>query len=301
MCIMNEKNENNFRSGFVGIIGAPNAGKSTLLNQVLGQKISITSKKPQTTRDRILGIVNTPKSQIIFIDTPGIHKSTTLLNKRIVAQAMLAMEDVDVVLFMVDASSRNYSAEKLIISQFKKTSKIIVLALNKIDLVKKAQIYTLVEEFQQLHDFKAIIPISAKNNIQVKNILEEVEGSLAKGPRLFPEETFTDVSEKFMVKEIIREKVFRLTGMEIPYSSAVTVDSFEVEKKLIVIHASIHVIRDSQKGIIIGKKGSMLSQIGTKARKDIEQMTGQKVLLKLFVKVTKNWVDNKRILDEFGY
>ena len=298
---MNKKNENNFRSGFVGIIGAPNAGKSTLLNQVLGQKISITSKKPQTTRDRILGIVNSPKSQIIFIDTPGIHKSTTLLNKRIVAQAMLALEDVDVVLFMVDASSRNYSAEKLIISQFKKTSKIIVLALNKIDLVKKAQIYTLVEEFQQLHDFKAIIPISAKNNIQVKNILEEVEGSLAKGPRLFPEETFTDGSEKFMVKEIIREKVFRLTGMEIPYSSAVTVDSFEVEKKLIVIHASIHVIRDSQKGIIIGKKGSMLSQIGTKARKDIEQMTGQKVLLKLFVKVTKNWVDNKRILDEFGY
>ena len=298
---MNKTNEKNFRSGFVGIIGAPNAGKSTLLNQVLGQKISITSKKPQTTRDRILGIVNSPKSQIIFIDTPGIHKSTTLLNKRIVAQAMLALEDVDVVLFMVDASSRNYSAEKLIISQFKKTSKIIVLALNKIDLVKKAQIYTLVEEFQQLHDFKAIIPISAKNNIQVKNILEEVEGSLAKGPRLFPEETFTDVSEKFMVKEIIREKVFRLTGMEIPYSSAVTVDSFEVEKKLIVIHASIHVIRDSQKGIIIGKKGSMLSQIGTKARKDIEQMTGQKVLLKLFVKVTKNWVDNKRILDEFGY
>ncbi|MBT3177489.1 MAG: GTPase Era [Desulfobacula sp.] len=298
---MNKKNENNFRSGFVGIIGAPNAGKSTLLNQLLGQKISITSKKPQTTRDRILGIVNRPASQIIFVDTPGIHKSTTLLNKRIVAQAMLALEDVDVILFMIDSSSRNYSAEKLIISQLKKTNKTIILALNKIDLVKKALIYNLVEEFQQLHDFKAIVPISAKNNIQVKNILEEVEGALAKGPSLFSEETFTDVSEKFMVKEIIREKVFRLTGMEIPYSSAVTVDSFEVEKKLIVIHASIHVVRDSQKGIIIGKKGSMLSQIGTKARKDIEQMTGQKVLLKLFVKVTKNWVDNKRILDEFGY
>ena len=298
---MNKKNEDNFRSGFVGIIGAPNAGKSTLLNQVLGQKISITSKKPQTTRDRILGIVNSPTSQIIFIDTPGIHKSTTLLNKRIVAQAMLALEDVDVILFMVDASSRNYSAEKLILSQLKKKSKTTILALNKIDLVEKAQIYRLVEEFGQVNDFKAIIPISAKNNIQIKNILEEVEGSLAKGPRLFPEDTFTDVSEKFMVKEIIREKVFRLTGMEIPYSSAVTVDSFVVEKKLIVIHASIHVIRDSQKGIIIGKKGSMLTQIGTKARKDIEQMTGQKVLLKLFVKVTKNWVDNKRILDEFGY
>ena len=285
----------------MGIIGAPNAGKSTLLNQVLGQKISITSKKPQTTRDRILGIVNRPSSQIIFVDTPGIHKSTTLLNKRIVGQAILALEDVDVILFMVDVAARNYSAEKLIISQLKKTSKTVFLALNKIDLVKKAQIYTLVEEFQKLHDFKAIVPVSAKKDIQVKNLLEEIEQSLAEGPRLFPEETFTDVSEKFMVKEIIREKVFRLTGMEIPYSSAVTVDSFEVEKKLIVIHASIHVIRDSQKGIIIGKKGSMLSKIGTKARKDIEQMTGQKVLLKLFVKVTKNWVDNGRMLNEFGY
>ncbi len=298
---MNKKNENNIRSGFVGIIGAPNAGKSTLLNKVLGQKISITSKKPQTTRDRILGIVNTASSQVIFIDTPGIHKSTTLLNKRIVDQALLALEDVDVILFMVDVAARNYSAEKLIISQLKKTSKIVVLALNKIDLVKKAEVFNLVAEFQELHAFKAIIPISAKKGIQIKNILEEVEVSLAIGPRLFPEETFTDVSEKFMVKEIIREKVFRLTGMEIPYSSAVTVDSFEVERKLIVIHASIHVIRDSQKGIIIGKRGSMLSKIGAKARKDIEKMTGQKVLLKLFVKVTKNWVSNARILNEFGY
>lgn len=298
---MNKANEENFRSGFVGIIGAPNAGKSTLLNQMLGQKISITSKKPQTTRDRILGIVNRPSSQIVFVDTPGIHKSTTLLNNRIVAQAMQALADVDVILFMVDASARNYSAEKLIVSQFKKTPKPLILALNKIDLVKKAQVYELVEEFQQLYDFKAIVPVSAKNNIQVDTILEEVDGLLAKGQRLFPEETFTDVSERFMVKEIIREKVFRLTGMEIPYSSAVTVDSFVVEKKLIVIHASIHVVRDSQKGIIIGKKGAMLSQIGTKARIDIEQMTGQKVLLKLFVKVTKDWVDNSRILNEFGY
>lgn len=298
---MNKKNENNIRSGFVGIIGAPNAGKSTLLNKVLGQKISITSKKPQTTRDRILGIVNSPSSQIIFVDTPGIHRSTTLLNKRIVDQALLALEDVDVILFMVDVAARNYSAEKLIISQLKKKPKIVVLALNKIDLVKKADVFNLVEEFQQLYDFKVIIPISARKGIQVKNILVEVEKLLATGPRLFPEETFTDVSENFMVKEIIREKVFRLTGMEIPYSSAVTVDSFEVEKKLIVIHASIHVIRDSQKGIIIGKRGSMLSKIGAKARKDIEQMTGQKVLLKLFVKVTKNWASNARMLSEFGY
>ncbi|WP_457553080.1 GTPase Era [Desulfobacula sp.] len=299
--MMINKKENNIRSGFVGIVGAPNAGKSTLLNHVLGQKISITSKKPQTTRDRILGIVNRPFSQIIFIDTPGIHRSSNLLNKRIVDQAMQALEDVDVVLFMVDAAARNFSAEKLILAQLEKTPKPIILVLNKIDLVKKAQVYTLVEEFQKRYDFKVIIPVSAKKDIQVKNLLEEVERLLDIGPRLFPEETFTDVSEKFMVKEIIREKVFRLTGMEIPYSSAVTIDDFSVEKKLIVIHASIHVIRDSQKGIIIGKKGSMLSQIGSKARKDIEEMTGQKVLLKLFVKVTKNWVDNSRILNEFGY
>jgi GTP-binding protein Era len=298
---MMHKNEKTFRSGFVGIIGAPNAGKSTLLNQVLGQKISITSSKPQTTRDRILGIVNRPLSQIVFVDTPGIHKSTTLLNKRIVAQALLALEDVDVILLMVDVSARNYSAEKLILSQLKKKPKPIVLALNKIDLVDKAQVYALVEEFQQLHAFNAIVPVSARRNIQVAALLEEVEAPLPSGPRLFPEETFTDVSEKFMVKEMIREKVFRLTGMEIPYSSAVTVDSFSVEKKLIVIHASIHVIRDSQKGIIIGKKGAMLTKIGSSARKDIERMTGQKVLLKLFVKVTKDWIDNGRMLNEFGY
>ena len=160
--MVDKKQEEDIKSGFVGIIGAPNAGKSTLLNQVLGQKISITSKKPQTTRDRILGIVNTASSQIIFIDTPGIHKSTSLLNRRIVDQAMMALEDVDIILFMVDAVNRNYSAEKLIISQLNKTKKQVVLALNKIDLTKKAQIYTLVEEFQKMYDFKAIIPISAK-------------------------------------------------------------------------------------------------------------------------------------------
>ncbi len=293
--------EKNMKSGFIGIIGAPNAGKSTLLNQVLGQKISITSKKPQTTRDRIIGIVNQPGAQIIFIDTPGIHKSTSLLNQRIVDAALQALEDVDVILFMVDAAARNYSAEKMIVSQLKNSSKSVVLALNKIDLVKKADVYGLVEEFSSLYDFKSVVPVSAKNGTQVSNLLSEIEQLLPKGPMLYPEETFTDVSEKFMVKEIIREKVFRLTGMEIPYSSAVTVDAFEVEKKLIVIHASIHVVRDSQKGIIIGKKGAMLSRIGAKARKDIEEMTGRKVLLKLFVKVSKNWNSNSRLLNEFGY
>ncbi|OGR20735.1 MAG: GTPase Era [Desulfobacula sp. RIFOXYA12_FULL_46_16] len=298
---MNNTDEKNIRSGFVGIIGAPNAGKSTLLNQVLGQKISITSKKPQTTRDRILGIVNRPLSQIIFMDTPGIHRSKSLFNRRIVDQAILAMEDADMILFMIDAASRNYTAEKLILAQLKTIKKTVILALNKIDLVKKDQVYTLVEEFQKLYDFKAIVPVSAEKGVQVEDLLKEIENSLPESPRLYPEETLTDVSERFLVKEMIREKVFRLTGMEIPYSSAVTVDAFTVEKRLILIHASIHVIKDSQKGIIIGKKGAMLAKIGEKARKDIEEMLGKKVLLKLFVKVTRNWVENERILSEFGY
>ncbi len=293
--------EKDMRSGFVAIIGPPNAGKSTLLNQVLGQKISITSKKPQTTRDRILGIVNRPGSQIIFVDTPGIHKSTSLLNKRIVDQALQAVADVDLILFMVDAVSRNFSAEKQIIAQLHKVEKPVILALNKVDAAKKADLFTLVEKLTPVFDFKAVIPISARQNIQVAQLMDEVEKNLPRGPRLYPEDTFTDVSEKFMVKEIIREKVFRLTGMEIPYSSAVTVDAFDVEKKLIVIHASIHVVRSSQKGIIIGKKGAMLSNIGSRARIDMEKMLGKKVLLKLFVKVTRDWVSNQRILDEFGY
>ncbi len=290
-----------FRSGFAAIIGAPNAGKSTLLNQVLGQKISITSKKPQTTRDRILGIVNRTGSQIVFVDTPGIHRSGTLLNQRIVDQALQAVEDVDLVLFMVDAVSMNHAAENMILSRLKLAGKPVLLVLNKIDLAEKQAVFERTKALTPMFEFTAVVPISARQNIQVDRLMDEVETHLPRGPRLYPEDTFTDVTEKFLVKEIIREKVFRLTGMEIPYSSAVTVDAFEVEKRCIVIHASIHVVRNSQKGIIIGKKGSMLSAIGTRARQDMEKMLGKKVLLKLFVKVTRDWVSNQRMLNEFGY
>jgi GTP-binding protein Era len=237
----------------------------------------------------------------VFLDTPGIHKSTTLLNQRIVDQAIQAMDDVDLILFMVDAASRNYASEKMIVKQFETVRKPVILALNKIDLAKKAAVYEQVETFRDMYAFETIVPVSAKKNIQMDLLLDELESRLPQGPPLYPEETFTDVSEKYMVSEIIREKVFRLTGMEIPYSSAVTVDAFEVEKKLIVIHASIHLVRDSQKGIVIGKNGSMLKRIGSIARKDIEQMLGSKVLLKLFVKVTRDWISNKRHLSEFGY
>lgn len=295
------KKKENFRSGFIGIIGAPNAGKSTLLNQILGQKISITSRKPQTTRDRIIGIINRPLSQMVFMDTPGIHKSRNLLNRKIVEKAALALEDADAILFIVDAAGRNFSAEKMILEMLNKKNKKVILALNKIDIAEKALVYKCVDKFKPQYDFSAIVPISAKKSIQTDTLLSEIESVLPFGPPMFPEETFTDISEKFMVGEIIREKVFRMTGMEIPYSSAVTIDSFAVEKKLLVIHASIHVARNSQKGIIIGKKGAMLTKIGAQARKDIEQMTGLKVLLKLFVKTTKNWIGNERKLAEFGY
>ncbi len=290
-----------FRSGFTALIGPPNVGKSTLLNQILGQKISITSSKPQTTRDNIMGIVNRPASQIVFVDTPGIHRSRALLNKRIVDQAMNAMADVDLVVFMVDVSSANHAAEKQILKNLKQIQCPVILALNKIDLVKKTQVFERGSQWQKLFSFASMIPLSAKDNTQVDILLDEVERLLPEGKALFPEDTFTDVSENFLVREIIREKVFRLTGMEIPYSSAVTTDAFTVEKRLIEIHASIHVERKSQKGIIIGKQGAMLKEIGTKAREDMEKMLGKKVLLKLFVKVTPHWGSRPRNLDEFGY
>ncbi|MBF0377221.1 MAG: GTPase Era [Desulfamplus sp.] len=290
-----------FRSGFIAIVGAPNAGKSTLLNRVTGEKISITSNKPQTTRDRILGVVERETSQIVFVDTPGIHNAKSILNRKIVDQALSAVQDVDAILLMVDVSSKDIESEQLIIQQLKNSQKSVVLAINKIDLVAPEIVLPRIKESAALHDFKSIVPISAKNGIQIEELIKEIEALLPEGQRLFPKDTLTDMSEKFIAGEMIREKIFRLTGMEIPYSSAVTVDSFKVEKKLIVIHASIHLDKDSQKGIVIGKGGQMLKKIGENARKDIERMTGSKVLLKLLVKVTKNWSHNQNMLKEFGY
>jgi GTP-binding protein Era len=293
--------ETDFKAGFIAIVGAPNAGKSTLLNTVLGQKISITSKKPQTTRDRILGVVERPHAQVIFVDTPGIHRAHSLLNKKIVDQALSAVDDVDAILLMIDVTSRDIESEALIIEQLQKRAKAVVLALNKIDLVKGNEILPLIARYASLHEFKAVVPVSAKTGDQTEKLLAEVEQCLPSGPRLFPKDTLTDVSQRFIAGEMIREKVFRLTGMEIPYSIAVTVDAFTEKPRLTEIHATIHVDRDSQKGIIIGKGGQMLKQIGAKARMDIQRMTGTKVMLKLFVRVTKNWSRDERIMKEFGY
>ncbi|MBW2574113.1 MAG: GTPase Era [Deltaproteobacteria bacterium] len=292
-----------FRSGFVAIMGSPNVGKSTLLNQLLGEKISITSKKPQTTRNRILGVVHRPSSQLVFIDTPGIHKAKRPLNIRIVDAALSALGDVDIVLVMVDVANPDPDSETFLINKLKKIKKPVVLALNKTDLVKKPALFSIIDKWAKAYSFEAIIPVSAILGDQIEELVEAMEALLPKGPAFFPEDTLTDLPERFIAAEMIREKVFRLTGQEIPYSTAVTLDSFSEEKKgaLVKIHATIHVERASQKGMIIGKNGSKLKMIGTEARKEIERMVGTKVFLKLFVRVHKNWSKDTKALRKFGY
>ena len=292
-----------FRSGFVAIMGSPNVGKSTLLNQMLGEKISITSKKPQTTRNRILGVMHRPSSQLVFIDTPGIHKAKRPLNIRIVDAALSALGDVDIVLVMVDVANPDPNSEAFLANKLKKIKQPVVLALNKTDLVKKPTLFSIIDKWAKAYSFEAIIPISAILGDQIEELVEAMEALLPKGPAFFPEDTLTDLPERFIAAEMIREKVFRLTGQEIPYSTAVTLDSFSEEKKgtLVKIHATIHVERASQKGMIIGKNGSKLKMIGSEARKEIEQMVGTKVFLKLFVRVHKNWSKDTKALRKFGY
>jgi GTP-binding protein Era len=290
-----------FKSGFISIAGAPNAGKSTLLNKMLGQKISITSRKPQTTRNRILGVVHSESSQQVFIDTPGVHKAHSPLNLKMVDAAMSSFGDVDIILLMIDVSSPDPGSENIILKRLKSQHKPVVLALNKIDLIKKHEVLAIIEKWSKTYEFNSIIPVSAKHGTQVDGLLKTLETLLPEGPALFPEDTLTDLPTKFIVAEMVREKVFRQTGQEIPYSIAVTIDSFEKRKRITEIHASIHVERDSQKGIVIGKGGSKLKRIGEDARHEIEDLLQSKVLLKLFVRVQKNWSNDTRALRNFGY
>ncbi|MCF8068236.1 MAG: GTPase Era [Desulfobacterales bacterium] len=298
-----KKSSPEYKSGFVAITGAPNAGKSTLLNRMLGEKISITSRKPQTTRNRILGVVHRPASQIIFIDTPGVHKASQPLNIRIVNVALSTLTEVDLVLILIDIANPEPEAEQYMISELKKNNPSVVLALNKIDAVKKPEVIKIINKWKDAYPFKAIVPISAKHGDGVETLLVEMEKELSEGPQYYPDDTMTDVPAKFIAAEMIREKVFRLTGQEIPYSVAVSIESFSNKPKKGIIHiqATIHVERDSQKGIIIGKKGSKLKQIGQNARMEIERMLGNKVCLKLFVHVQKNWSKDTKALTRFGY
>ena len=304
---MNPVNETDpsqsFRSGFVAILGAPNAGKSTLLNRMLGQKISITSKKPQTTRNRILGVVHRAASQMVFLDTPGIHRARHPLNTRIVDAALATLSEADVVLLVADAQTPDGPSERLLLEKLSQQRLPVLLALNKIDLVQRPALLSQIEGWSGAFAFRAIVPISAKSGEQVNPLMDAMEATLPPGPPFFPPDSLTDLPTRFIAAEIVREKAFRLTGQEIPYALAVTIDSFKEEKKgaLVRIHATIHVERDSQKGIVIGRQGAKLRQIGEAARKEIEALLGTGVFLKLFVRVQKNWTRDTRALRKFGY
>jgi GTP-binding protein Era len=294
---------NNFKSGYVAIVGVPNAGKSTLLNRMLGEKISITSKKPQTTRNRILGVMHRPGAQLVFIDTPGIFKASDTLNLRIVDTALSAIGDADLIVFVLDVANPDPTSEYFLVRRLQEQLRPVILALNKIDLVEKSALLEIIQKWSTEYRFDVIVPISATEGTQIEKLIEAMETFLPDGPPYFPEDALTDLPQRFIAAEMIRETVFRLTGEEIPYATAVTVDSFKEEKggKLVKIEATIHLERSSQKGIIIGKEGSKLKRIGTESRKKIEHLLDTKVYLKLFVRVEKNWRKDTRALKKFGY
>ncbi|MBW2062269.1 MAG: GTPase Era [Deltaproteobacteria bacterium] len=293
--------ESTHYSGFVAIIGAPNVGKSTLLNRILRQKVAITSAKPQTTRHRILGVWTTPNSQVIFLDTPGIHQADNLLNQVLLRQALSTLSDADLILFMVEPDRRQKDHE-LVLKALKNQDRPIILAFNKIDLIKKKDLLPWMERYSRELPLAALVPISALTGEGLPVLLEEIVKQLPEGPEYYPPDTITDQPERFIAAEMIREQVFNLTRQEIPYSTAVTIEEFNEDRSdLVRIKAVIHVERNSQKGIIIGKKGEMLKRIGSAARQDIERLTGTRVFLELFVRVEKNWSQDRRAIRRLGY
>lgn len=292
-----------FKSGFVSIVGRPNVGKSTLLNQVLGQKIAIMSDKAQTTRNKIHGIYTTDQEQIIFIDTPGIHKPRHRLGEVMTAMAIDTLNEVDLVLFMVDAVQGYGRGDQFIIDTLKKSDTPVFLVVNKIDQVHPDNLLPLIDQYRKLYDFSEIVPVSALRAQNVSTLLGQIAFYLPEGPKYYPEDQVTDHPERFVISELIREKILQLTRDEVPHSIAVTIDQMKVDEKRnkAEVQATIIVERPSQKGIIIGKSGSMLKTIGTRARKEIETLTGDKIFLELWVKVDRNWRDKDEELRNFGY
>ena len=291
-----------FKSGFAAIIGRPNVGKSTLLNAVVGQKIAIMSDKPQTTRNRIQGVYTAEDAQIIFLDTPGIHKPKTKLGSHLNQVAESALNEVDVILFLVDAEAGIGRGDRYIIEQLKRVKTPVILVLNKIDKVGRDALLPLIDRYRQLHDFAEIIPISALNGDNVDTLLKEIIERLEEGPPYSPPDQVTDHPEQFICAELIREKVFHLTEEEVPHSVAVYIESMQARPNGVVhISAVIVVERESQKGILIGKNGSMLKEIGRRARQDIERLLGSRIYLELWVKVKKDWRNQELALRELGY
>lgn len=294
--------DSKFRSGFVSIIGRPNVGKSTLLNSILGQKISITTSKPQTTRNRITGVKNLPHAQIVFWDTPGIHKAKDLINRVMVKSAVSTISEVDVVLFMMEADSPSGAGDDFIINLLKEAKKPVILLINKIDRVKKQQLLPIMDKIAAKYDFKEIIPLSAKTGEGVDRLEELIVKLLDEGPKFFPDDQVTDLPERFLVSEMVREKIYSLLKDEVPYSTAVEIEEFvdKESKNLVILKALIYVERESQKKIIIGKNGSMLKEIGIQARKEIEKLLGARVYLEIFIKVKTGWSSNVATLKNMG-
>jgi GTP-binding protein Era len=292
----------NYKSGFVSIIGRPNVGKSTLLNQVVGQKVAIMSDKPQTTRNKIHGVYTTDTSQIVFLDTPGIHKPQSKLGDYMMKVAESTFREVDAILFLVDVVDGIGGGDRYIIDQLKNVKTPVILVLNKIDQVHPETLLPVIEKYSKLYDFAEIIPISARNGNNVTTLLEQTTKYLSEGPQYYPADQITDHPEQFVCAELIREKILHLTREEIPHSIAVAIEDMKVEPNGVVhISAIIFVERDSQKGIIIGKKGELLKEIGKRARHDIESLLGSKTFLELWVKVQKDWRNQERVLRELGF
>jgi len=293
-----------FKSGYVALIGAPNVGKSTLLNRFLREKISITAPKPQTTRNRILGILTEPGFQIVFMDTPGIHRAKDRFNRVLVDTALATLGEADAVCFLIEIPEPDSEINDYILENLGRIDTPVILVINKIDaLADKSRLLPLIEKYRGRHSFHAVVPVSALQGEGTDELMTELVALLQEGPRYYPEDHLTDQHERFLVAELIREKVFRLAHQEVPYAVAVSVEKFtEIpEKNRIDIEAVVHVERESQKAIMIGKKGQMLKEIGRQAREDIEKLLGCHVYLGIFVRVTKNWRKDPRALAEFGY
>jgi GTP-binding protein Era len=292
------------RSGFVTIIGRPNAGKSTLLNSLVGEKLAIVTHKAQTTRSRITGIVNVkrqgkrPAAQIVFVDTPGVHKPEDQLNKRMMQEVYDSLEGCDLILLIVDVTQKFGTGDEFVLDIVKRANVKTFLLLNKIDLFEKTKLLPVIEDWTKRFDFAQIVPISAEKELGKEELITSVANALPEGPKYFPEDQITDQPERFIVAELIREQILINTAQEVPYASGVLIEKFEEGKKLSRISAVIFVERDGQKAIIIGKQGSMLKHIGTRARQQIERILGVKVFLELFVKVREGWRDNVRDVDE---
>lgn len=290
------------RTGFISIVGRPNVGKSTLLNALTGEKIAIVSKKPQTTRNRITGILTKGETQYVFLDTPGIHKARNLLGKYMLKSAGSALSDVDVVLFVVEPSERIGQTEAEILERLRKGKIPVILIINKIDAVQREKVAAAIAMYSEQYKFDSVIPISALKNDGVGIIFGELDKHLKEGPWFFPEDSITDQPERQIASEIIREKLLRLLDDEIPHGIAVVIEEFrEREDGMVEIRAEIFCERDSHKGIIIGKNGEMLKKIGTYAREDLERLLDTKVFLNLWVKVKEKWRDSEFLLRNFGY